>query len=88
MNNLGFFYTYGNVKDINYEIKLVNKTVDFLKRIIYKTYKILKVIFKSGVVQKITIGFVTFVVALELRFGSLRVVKPIIQPRIQIERQL
>jgi hypothetical protein len=57
---------------VNYEIKLINKTVNFLKGIIHKTYKITKVICKCGVVQKITIGFVTVVLALGLRFGSLR----------------
>ena len=72
----------------NYEIKLVNKTVNFLKRIIKKTYKITKVISKCGVVSKVTIGFVTVVVALGLRFGSLEPVEPIIQSPTQIERQL
>ena len=38
--------------------------------------------------QKVTIGFVTIVVALGLRFGSLRPVEPIIQSQTQIERQL
>jgi hypothetical protein len=46
------------------------------------------VICKFGVVQKVTIGFVTVVVALGLRFGSLRPVEPIIQSQTQIERQL
>ena len=72
----------------NYEIKLVKKTVNFLKKIIEKTYRITKVISKSGVVQKVTIGFVTVVVALGLRFGSLRLVEPIIQSQTQIERRL
>ena len=62
-----------------YEIKLINKTVNFLKRIIKKTYKITKVIYKGGVVSKITIGFVTVVFSLGLRFGSLKPVEPIIQ---------
>jgi len=52
----------------NYELKLVNKTVNFLKRTIKKTYKITKVISKCGVVSKVTIGFVTVIVALALRF--------------------
>jgi len=73
---------------INYEIKLVNKTVNFLKRIIQKTYKITKVISKCGVVSKVIIGFVTVVVALGLRFGSFKPVEPIIKPQIQIERRL
>ena len=38
--------------------------------------------------QKVTIGFFTVLVALGLRFGSLRVVEPIIQSQTQIERQL
>jgi hypothetical protein len=67
---------------------LVNKTINFLKGIIRKTYRITKVIFKSGVAQKVIIGFVTFVFALGLRFGSLKPVEPIIQPQTQIERQL
>jgi hypothetical protein len=75
-------------RKVNYEIKLRNKTINFLKGIIYKTYRITKVICKCGVVQKVTIGFVTVVVALGLRFGSLRPVEPIIQSQTQIERQL
>jgi hypothetical protein len=68
--------------------KPINKTINFLKGIIQKTYRITKVISKSGVVQKVTIGFVTFVFALGLRFGSLKPVEPIIQSQTQIERQL
>jgi hypothetical protein len=71
-----------------YKIKLVKKTVNFLKGILKKTYKITKVISKCGVVQKVTIGFFTVLVTLGLRFGSLRVVEPIIQSQTQIERQL
>ena len=71
-----------------YKIKLVDKTVNFLKGILKKTYKITKVISECGVEQKITIGFFTVVVALGLRFGSLRPVEPIIQSQTQIERQL
>ena len=71
-----------------YKIKLVKKTVNFLKGILKKTYKITKVISKCGVVQKVTIGFFTVLVALGLRFGSLRVVEPIIQSQTQIEIQL
>ena len=71
-----------------YKIKLVKKTVNFLKGILKKTYKITKVISKCGIVQKVTIGFFTVVVALGLRFGSLRPVEPIIQSQTQIERQL
>lgn len=77
-----------NYRKVNYEINLVNKTVNFLKGIIHKTYRITKVTCKFGVVQKVTIGFVTVVVALGLRFGSLRPVEPIIQSQTQIERQL
>ena len=76
-----------NYRKVNYEIKLINKTVNFLKGIIQKTYRITKVISKSGIVQKVTIGFVTFVFVLGLRFGSLKPVEPIIQSQIQIERQ-
>ena len=61
MTNIGY-------RKVNYEIKLVNKTVNFLKRIIQKTYRITKVISKCGVVRKVTIGFITVVVA--LLFGS------------------
>lgn len=71
-----------------YKIKLVKKTVNFLKGSLKKTYKITKVISKCGVVQKVTIGFSTVVVALGVKFGSLKVVKPIIQSQTQIERQL
>ena len=71
-----------------YKIKLVKKTVNFLKGILKKTYRITKVISKCGVVQKVTIGFFTVVVALGLKFGSCRSVEPIIQSQTQIERQL
>ena len=70
MTNIGYPYTYGDRRKVNYEIELVNKTVNFLKGIIQKTYRITKVISKCGVVQKVTISFVTFVFALGLRFGS------------------
>ena len=49
-------------RKVNYEIKLVNKTINFLKGIIQKTYRITKVISKCGVVQKVTIGFVNFLI--------------------------
>jgi len=62
-----------------YKIKLVKKTVNFLKGILKKTYRITKGISKCGVVQKVTIGFFTVVVAVGLRFVSLRAVEPIIQ---------
>ena len=71
-----------------YKIKLVKKTINFITGILKKTYKITKVISKGGVVQKVTIGFFTVLVGLGLRFGSLRVVEPIIQSQTQIERQL
>jgi hypothetical protein len=77
-----------NCRKVNYEIKLINKTINFLKGIIYKTYRITKVICKFGVVQKVTISFITIVVALGLRFGNLRPVDPIIQSQTQIETQL
>lgn len=77
-----------NENNISYEIELVNKTVDFLKGVRHKTYRITQVIYKCGVVQKIKISFVIFVVALGWRFGSLSPVEPIIQPLTQIERQL
>lgn len=72
----------------NYEIKLINKTINFIKKISQKTYKITKVISKCGVVQKVTIGFFTIVVALRLKFGSLKPVEQIITSQTQIERQL
>lgn len=62
-----------------YKIKLVKKTINFIRGILKKTYKITKVISKGGVMQKVTIGFFTVLVGLGLRFGSLRVVEPIIQ---------
>ena len=39
-----------------YKIKLVKKTINFIRGILKKTYKITKVISKGGVVQKVTIG--------------------------------
>jgi len=88
MTNIGYPYSYGYKRKVNYEIELVNKTVNFLKGIIQKTYRITKVISKCGVVQKVIISFVTFVFALRLRFGSSSPIEPIIQPQTQIERQL
>ena len=68
-----------NYRKVNYEIKLISETLNFLKGILHKPYKITKVICKCGVVQKVTISFFTVVVALGLRFGSLKPVEPIIQ---------
>jgi hypothetical protein len=87
MANIGYPYTYGDRRKVNYQIELVNKTVDFLKGIIQKTYRITQVISKCGVLQKVMISFVTLVSALGLRFGSSRPVESIIQPLTQIERQ-
>lgn len=78
--------TKNSSRKVTYEIKMVEKTVNFLKKIIKKTYRITKVISKCGVVQKVTIGFLTFVFALELRFGNLKPIEPIIQPQTQLER--
>ena len=73
---------------INYEIKLVNKTVNFLRRIITKTYQITKIIFECGVVSRIKLGVVTIVVALGITFGHFGSVKPIVQSPTQIDRQI
>ena len=67
-----------------YEIKLINKTVNFRKRRIRKTYKITKVISKCGVVPIVTIAFVIVVVVLGLRFGRLKPSEPINQSELQI----
>jgi hypothetical protein len=50
--------------EVSYEIKLGNETVDFLKGILRKTYKITQVISKSGVVRKVIVSFATVVLAL------------------------
>lgn len=63
---IGYPYTYGDDNNVSYELKLRNKTVNSLKGVIHKTYEITQIIFKSGLVQKLTIGFVTFVYALGL----------------------
>ena len=81
MTNIGYSYSHRNKREVNFKIELVNKTINFLKRIIQKTYRITKVISKCGVVQKVIIIFVIFVFALGLRFGSLRPLEFIIQPQ-------
>lgn len=42
-------------RKVNYKIKQVKKTINFLEGIIQKTYIITKAIFKDGVVHKVTI---------------------------------
>jgi len=89
MTGLGYPYTYGDnniirrrnsEKKVNHKIDLVNKTVDFLKGIIHKTYRITQVIYKYGIVEKITTNFVIIVFAVGVTFGSASSVEPIIQP--------
>ena len=77
-----------NYRKVSYEIKIINKTINFLKGVIKKTYSVTKIICNCGVVQKVIIGFVTVVIALGLRFGNLKSVDPIIHSQTLIERQL
>jgi hypothetical protein len=55
---------------INYEVKLVDKTVNFFKRHIRKTYKIVKVISISGIVKKVTVGILTVIFVIASKFGN------------------
>jgi len=73
---------------VRYEAELVNKTVNFLKQTVRTTYKITQVIYKSGLVQKIIVGFITFIFALTINFSSARPEKPVFRSSTQIERQL
>jgi hypothetical protein len=83
---VGFPYTYGDIKDVDYEIKWVKNLV--LKGTVHQTYKITQIISKYGLVEKIRIIFVTFVFVLGLSFASLQPVELIIQEKTQIEKQI
>jgi hypothetical protein len=83
---VGFPYTYGDIKDIDYEIKWVKNLV--LKKTVHQTYKITQIISKYGLVKKVRIIFVIFVFVLGLSFASLEPVELIIQEKTQIERQI
>jgi hypothetical protein len=83
---VGFPYTYGDIKDVDYEIKWVKNLV--LKGTVHQTYKITQIISKYGLVKKVRIVFVTFVFVLGLSFASLEPVELIIQEKTQIERQI
>jgi hypothetical protein len=78
-------------RNYQYQVQLINKSFDFLNGVVRKTYKITKVIYKSGVVKKIKVIFVTIVLVGELIFGTLKIVKPeatspIIQSTAPIEK--
>ena len=83
---IGFPYTYGDIKNVSYEIKWVKNLV--LKRTVHKTYKITQIISKYGLVKKVRIIFFTFVFVIELSFASLEPVELIIQGKTQTEIQI
>jgi hypothetical protein len=83
---VGFPYTYGDIKDVGYEIKWVKNLV--LKGTVHQTYKITQIISKYGLVKKVRIIFVTFVFVLGLSFASSEPVELIIQEKTQIEKQI
>jgi hypothetical protein len=83
---VGFPYTYGDIKDVDYEIKWVKNLV--FKKTVHRTYRVTQIISKYGLVKKIRIIFVTFVFVLGVSFASLEPVELIIQEKTQIERQM
>ena len=87
---VGFPYTYGDsdIKNLDYEIKLVKTLVYFLKGTVHQTYRITQIISEYGLVKKVRIILVTFVFVLGLSFASLEPVELIIQKENQIERHL
>ncbi len=82
--------TYNNKKNIKFEIQLVNKTINILKGQVRKIYKITKVIFNSGLVQKIVLGFVTVVFFIALKLATLAPNPSVIEsgPGIQSQTQI
>ena len=74
---VGFPYTYGDsdIKDVDYEIKLVKNLVYFVKGTVHQTYRITQIISEYGLVKKVKIIFVTFVFFLGLSFASLEPVE-------------
>ena len=76
--NIGFPYTYKDKPiiiefndeiSVHYKINLVNKTVNFVNGRIKKTYKIQKILYKSGVRKRITTLLVTVFFAFNMKFG-------------------
>jgi hypothetical protein len=55
---------------VTYEIEMIDQTVDFIKGTIHKTYKIMQKVRKSGIFQKIVVGFATVVLVFRLISGS------------------
>lgn len=53
--------TYNEQEHTTFERKLVKRTIDFFKGRVNEVYKITKVVFKSGVVKRIVIGFISLV---------------------------
>lgn len=73
------------------EIKqLVNETFDFVKGTVNRVYKIKKLFYKHGILQKVKISFFTVVYCLGLLFGSSKPVEAIEVPpsQTQFERPL
>lgn len=81
-------HDYGDMEDVenrNYKFELVNETIDFTRKVISKTYKVVRVIFNGDVIKKILIGFVTFTYAVRHIFGNLPVEESFTQEQIPIE---
>ena len=78
-------FTY---RKVTYQIQMVNRTINFLKGMVQKTYRVTKIICNCGVFQTVTIGFITVVVFLGLRFGRLKSVEPLIHFQTPIKRPL
>ena len=80
---------FGTTKNsLTSKVELVNKTIDFGKGIIRKTYKITIVIYKSDIVPNVLSFSLVFLVSFRLRFGFLNPVEPVIKTPTQIERHL
>lgn len=57
-------------KIVTYQIELIKQTTDFLTGITKKTYKITKIIWRNGLVQRIIVGIITLKLILSLIFGN------------------
>ena len=76
-----------NLKNsISYEIELINQTI--FKKIIRRTYKITKIIYKFGMVQRIRKLIIIVIFAFGLQFSNLKPVKTVVQTPTEIQRQL
>jgi len=58
-----------------YKIELVNKSFNFLKKIVRKTCKISKIIYSNGIIRKITLAIYTIIFGLSVMFGNFETIK-------------